>query len=94
MNEVRALDKVCNMSHRNVVEIFRHGWITSSHYFFDMELCDMTLEQYIREDLYVMEKYNPSNVADIITQIASGVAYIHGLKEIHRDLKPSNGCSL
>lgn len=46
-NEVRAVSKLCmSTTHRNIVEVLRHGSSPDgSHYFFDMELCDWTLQR-------------------------------------------------
>ena len=101
-NERRAITKLCNGEHENIVEVFKLGeFADSSHFFIDMELCDINLEGYnkscwtmsvLADDSLLgsreMEMWN------IMTQISNGVAYIHGQGEVHRDLKPLNGRSL
>lgn len=97
MNEVRAIDKLCKHRHENIVTVLRHGWLNSSYYFFDMELCEMNLEQYISGELNtssVPETYDATEILNIITQVTSGLDFIHNHAEVHRDLKPRNGDSI
>jgi hypothetical protein len=52
-NEVRAIKKLCGESqHPNLVDILRYGNMVNSptYYFIDMELCDMDLDAYIRQN--------------------------------------------
>jgi serine/threonine protein kinase len=36
--------------HRNIVQVLQHGWLQSdSYYFIDMELCGLTLGDYIND---------------------------------------------
>src|SRR5271154_2549087 len=47
-NEVRAIDKLCKPDgHQNIIVILDHGWLSFDLYFIDMELCDLSLQQYI-----------------------------------------------
>jgi serine/threonine protein kinase len=50
-NEARTISAVCAPGLcRYVVEVHRHDWLPdSSYYFIDMELCDLTLEERIKE---------------------------------------------
>lgn len=50
-NEARAVDKLTIHGHPNIVSVLRHGWIDTSWYFIDMELCDMNLSTFIYENL-------------------------------------------
>ena len=77
------------------------------YHFFDMELCNFNLEHYIPLlwEPSALEKINLSSIKEftvdlssrikyiwaIMSQIASGIAFIHFQKEVHRDLKPRNG---
>ena len=61
---MRVIDKLCRIKSDHIVMVMRHGWRSnnSSHfsiYFFDMELCDINLEDYIRSC------HKKSNVADV-----------------------------
>lgn len=81
----------------NIVQVVRHGWLApfKSHYYFDMEFCDETLDHYIafppfsREEIPVMHLLARS--LPIIIDIAGGLKFIHGHNQVHRDLKPKNG---
>jgi serine/threonine protein kinase len=93
--------------HENIVSVLRHGYLQNeSYFFFDMELCQLNLDTYIKRDwtptiLQKMQYLTISmpprtrirHVMLIMTQIVNGVSYIHAHKEIHRDLKPSNSTS-
>ena len=90
-----------------MVEVLGFGELSSSsHYYIDMELCDMNLETFIqRKWTPKMELLLPYITADsgprvrtvqiwnIMEDTSNGLAYIHGLNEIHRDLKPRNSMS-
>lgn len=113
-NEIRAVEKVClaENPHPNIVKVLRHGTFPMTrHICLDLELCEFTLECYIKERLW---KPTSEEIADaageqggpklelltrtryiwaIMFQVASGLEFIHGLKEVHRDLKPRNGNS-
>jgi len=76
-------------------------------YFFDMELCDYNLDTYIQklwipsdleqllyhscDESIVDAKPRLRYVWVIMTQIASGVSFLHSKCMVHRDLKPRNG---
>ena len=73
--------------------VTRHGWLNSSYYFFDMELCNLNLEEYIRGSAKksIVEEAPKDSIFGIIREIASGLEFIHCHSEVHRDLKPRNG---
>lgn len=104
-NEVRVIKKLCeNGGHPNVITVLEHGWInTDDIYYFDMELCSMSLDDFINgsfaKDLD-KQYFDPLGLGDgpkcltlwtIMRHITSGLEYIHSLHEVHRDLKPQNG---
>jgi eukaryotic-like serine/threonine-protein kinase len=88
-NETRAFAKFSEAGgHRNVVKVYRMGQIEENgQFFFDMELCDKNLAQFLSNG----HRPNSSKIWGIMKDIASGLAFIHQQKEIHRDLKPENG---
>jgi serine/threonine protein kinase len=49
--EARAADKLSVHGHQNIVSVLRHGWLDSSCYFIDMELCEMNLAAFIYQTL-------------------------------------------
>jgi hypothetical protein len=67
LNEARAIDKLSKYEQRNIVKFLRHGWLGSTYYFLDMELCDFSLEDFIgqgdngREVRNKDMEYNHSN---------------------------------
>lgn len=100
-NEIRAIEKLSEDNHPNIISILKHGWLfDDQHYFIDMELCELTLEEYIQgkfKPLFGLSRYldpkqpKERNIWAVIYDIASGLAFIHKLGEVHRDLKPRNG---
>jgi serine/threonine protein kinase len=71
-----------------------------------MELCDMNLSNYIQATTPVdpsksLPRFIKGGGTDsllqiwtVMSQIASGVEYIHCEHQIHRDIKPGNGVPL
>jgi serine/threonine protein kinase len=105
LNEVRAIDKLCNLdTHRNIVQVFRQGPLQSSpYYFFDMEYHPINLEKRIKDLESLLKPLSNGNqdfdttfksmfkVMRIVADITKGLAFIHSKGEVHRDLKPQNG---
>jgi serine/threonine protein kinase len=106
LNEVRAIEKLRkNGGHPNIITVFDDGWLNDDvHYFFDMELCVLNLERFIQGNFghvlglpqyldpqYGTEELGCLNMWSIMTQITSGLEFMHSLKQLHRDLKPQNG---
>jgi len=108
MNEQKAVIKLCHSNaDGNVIRVFDHGWLEHEQYFyFDMELCDFSLFDYIHRnwspDTAVkvpnfanIDTLGPlaniSQIYNIMIEISNGIAFIHGSGYIHRDLTPKNG---
>jgi len=104
--EVHAIQRLCvgPETHRNIVQVMNHGLLWNSpYYYIDMELCDLNLEDYIQEKtpsntVGSLPCFIKGGGLDaliqtwtIMSQIASGVEYIHSEHQIHRDIKPGNG---
>jgi serine/threonine protein kinase len=93
-NEIRAITKLCDGNHINIIKVLRCGeYQDSSYAYIDMELCSLNLEEYLKSKwiLYPVDGVpDEAGIWNIMTQIANGLAFIHSKKEIHRDLKPSN----
>lgn len=101
-NEIRALKKLCQNQHPNIVQVFEYGELNpdSAIHFIDMELCDISLGNYLLghelKDVAswatVQEQDEvPTHAYNILQQILNGLVYIHCLDEVHRDLSPQNG---
>lgn len=88
-----------------MIVVLKMGQLRFSPYFsIDMELCALSLEDYLYRTsesinaavgLPQLEKLSSFSraicILGIMTEIASGVTFIHSYAEVHRDLKPSNG---
>lgn len=101
LNEIRALDKLCIGDNRNIVKVFKHGSLTTSpYYYIDMELCDLSLTQYLSDDLrdlisdHKRVPFEIGHVWGIMKDATCGLEFIHSHNEVHRDLKPGNGMPL
>lgn len=90
--------------HPNIVTVLQHGWLPDDRYYYDMELCFLSLEDYIRGNVNVvfgLSKYfEPISAKDILgclslwgimKHIVNGLHFIHLHGELHRDFKPRNG---
>ena len=102
--EVTAIRRLCDGRHPNLVLLLRSGELKhAQYYYFDMELCDISLYEYIylnndvRYSSIGLDRFDRlssgtklQRIWGIMEQIASGVAFIHQENFTHRDLKPSN----
>jgi serine/threonine protein kinase len=108
-NETAAIRKICGQKrHTHIVAVLRIGELeNTSYYFIDMELCDLTLHDYIHPTkppdpaaslpIFIKDKPPPikaQQIWNVMQQITSGLAYIHSLNLAHRDLKPANSKTL
>ena len=105
--EVHAIEILMTPGHRNLVQVYSHGWLPqdSTLYFVDMELCAYDLDNYIYTQTKKIESSRLRRqensgaqflkqtkvMLQIAAQIATGLGYIHSLREVHRNLKPKNG---
>lgn len=94
-NEARAISKLCAPgAHKNLVAVFRQGEVEdTTMFYYDMELCQRNLEDFIQQYCTKEQRITMSALWDIMQQIACGVAFIHEQGEVHRDLKPRNSTS-
>jgi serine/threonine protein kinase len=70
-NEVHAINKLCKRDgHPNIIIILDHGWLVDDHlYFIDMELCDLSLHQYIYAPRIIPEGWEaPGDLSFIVTE--------------------------
>ena len=101
---MRAINRLCNGEHENVIHVYQHGLLRPHHafYFIDMELCDITLDKYIYNtnatpvrgllewQRATKEGHALFIVCALMQQILAGLSFIHGHNEVHRDLSPPN----
>ena len=102
LNELDAVERLCQGIHPNIIEVFAHGRLNpkNSMYYIDMELCDLTLQEYVKGTITLptLPDWNAAKEANTIRQlilpimghIVNGVIFIHSHDQVHRDLKPSN----
>jgi len=59
--EIATTMKICKSGHQNIVQVLRHDWLQSgSTCFIDMELCTLTLSDYIsRRSLFTEQTSGP-----------------------------------
>lgn len=91
--------KLCNGSHKNVIEVLQYGELPESPYkYIDMELCLFTLQEYMDSNpIVVQASHHYSSLLraaetwSIMVQMSDGLSFVHRNGEVHRDLKPQNG---
>ena len=102
-NEAHNISTLASkVPHPNLIQVFRHGSLTSClrpppynvlpYYYVDMELGRHSLYNYIRTRFHSTPQDLPSTaeVWNILSQLASGIEYMHKRGVFHRDIKPDN----
>ncbi|MGH1485624.1 MAG: serine/threonine protein kinase [Cellvibrionaceae bacterium] len=75
------------LQHPNTVPTYEIGRDNRGHYYFTMKL----IHGYtLREILNFRERYDLTQLVDVIMQVALALAYAHSLGVLHRDIKPDN----
>jgi serine/threonine protein kinase len=75
--EIRILSSLC---HSNIIRYYS-SWIERGNLYFQMEYCVSTLRNYFHQ---------PKRDVRVITEILSGLQYLHSRDYVHFDLKPEN----
>ena len=101
INEVRAIEKLCDGSYPNIITVFRHGLLRPNHaiYFIDMEKCAASLDEYIHgrqvdgindwQQLKIEDRIEYL-IGSILNDVVNGLEVIHRHNEVHRDISPQN----
>ena len=75
------------LQHPNTVPTYEIGRDNRGHYYFTMKL----IHGYTPKEIFnFRERYDLSQLTDVIAQVASALAYAHSLGFLHRDIKPDN----
>jgi serine/threonine protein kinase len=83
---LREAHAAASLRHPNVASVFHLGR-TARSYFYAMEFVEgETLERLIKRS----GSLDVTLALDIVSQVAAGLAGIHGKELIHRDIKPAN----
>lgn len=75
------------LQHPNTVPTYELGRDTKGNYYFTMKLVHGYT---LREILDYRERYDLSQLIDVIIQVAHGLEYAHVHGVVHRDVKPEN----
>ena len=88
-----------------MITVQRYGWLGEQESFYiDMDLLAFNLREFINGDAksilglsrFLNSHYHSDELGclclwSILEQIAQGLKFIHGKRELHRDIKPANG---
>ncbi|ODM96120.1 Serine/threonine-protein kinase/endoribonuclease IRE1 [Orchesella cincta] len=85
--EVATLIK-CD-SHKNVIKFF-HVEKRKNHYLIALELCNCTLDEWLKREGRGLDLDTELDANDILRQTTEGLAHLHRHDVIHRDVKPQN----
>ncbi len=76
-----------NLQHPNTVPTYEIGRNNRGHYYFTMKLVHGYT---LREVLNFRERYDLSQLIEVIVQVAYALGYAHSKGVLHRDIKPDN----
>lgn len=75
------------LQHPNTIPVYEVGRDNRGHYYFTMKLVHGYT---LREIMDYRERYDLTQLIEVIEQIARGLAYAHAHGVAHRDIKPEN----
>ena len=95
-NELDKIKRLCQKNQQHIVSVFGSGNF-EGHVYFDMELCNCDLDTYNKarfmvslDSAFFPEHVRVTQIWSIMSQVVTGLSFIHGQGFIHRDLKPQN----
>ena len=86
--KLEELIAAANLSHGHLIKTYTagEGELNGTKIFYlAMELAAESLEHHLQE-----RQLSPTEIKDLFTAIARGLAYLHSQNQVHRDLKPAN----
>ncbi|QUS60478.1 bifunctional serine/threonine-protein kinase/formylglycine-generating enzyme family protein [Synechocystis sp. PCC 7338] len=86
--KLEELIAAANLSHGNLIKTYAagEGELNGTKIFYlAMELAAESLEHHLQQ-----RQLSPTEIRNLFTAIARGLAYLHGKNQVHRDLKPAN----
>ena len=75
------------LQHPNTIPTYEIGRDNRGHYYFTMKLVHGYT---LREVLNYRERYDLSQLMDVLVHVSSALAYAHSHGVLHRDIKPDN----
>lgn len=84
-------DALSKVNHKNVAELYERGTTPNGQPYLVVEFVEgLTLRKFIVNHLARQSQISHSDIAEIVTQLGSGINAIHQANLVHRDLKPEN----
>lgn len=76
-----------NLQHPNTIPTYEIGRTNRGHYYFTMKLVHGYT---LREIFNYRERYDLSQLIEVVVQVAHALGYAHSKGVLHRDIKPDN----
>ncbi|MEB3190353.1 MAG: serine/threonine-protein kinase, partial [Snowella sp.] len=86
--QLGELIAAANLEHEHLIRSYAAGECTilnTEMLYLAMELAESSLDRRFEQG-----NFQSSEIRQILTEVVSALAYLHGQKQVHRDLKPAN----